>query len=190
MAGKRRIILFLWLFIAIAGQALANFGTAGVPNFPDFNSFWMPPSQDTVELSPELQALLARDPIPDHSPITLDHLLEQAFWSYKQTGDITKDGSAFTYHQDVSTHGPPTSSAVLECSRSEESTYFALTLTPYTSTSSAKPNTIAPTKKLMTVNPITRRRLIPAIANTGNAQNGWTMLVTCSPMATAIVVAA
>ena len=60
----------------------------------------------------------------------------------------------------------------------------------YTRTSSARPNTIAPTKKLMTVNPITRRRLIPAIANTGNAQKGWTMFVTCSPIATAIAVAA
>ncbi len=60
----------------------------------------------------------------------------------------------------------------------------------YTNVSSASPNTIAPTKKLMTVNPITRRRLIPAIAKTGNAQNGWIMLATCSPMATAIAVAA
>lgn len=60
----------------------------------------------------------------------------------------------------------------------------------YTNVSSASPNTIAPTKKLMTVNPITRRRLIPAIAKTGKAQNGWIMLATCSPMATAIAVAA
>ena len=60
----------------------------------------------------------------------------------------------------------------------------------YTNVSSASPNTIAPTKKLMTVNPITRRRLIPAIAKTGKAQNGWIMLATCSPMATAMAVAA
>ena len=52
----------------------------------------------------------------------------------------------------------------------------------YTNTSSVSPNTIAPTEKLMTVNPITRRRLIPAIAKTGNAQNGWIMLASCSPM--------
>jgi hypothetical protein len=36
---------------------------------------------------------------------------------------------------------------------------------PYIKTSNASPNTIASTKKLMTANPITRRRLIPAIAN-------------------------
>jgi hypothetical protein len=60
----------------------------------------------------------------------------------------------------------------------------------YTKNNNANPNTSAPTKKLITVNPITRRKLIPAIAKTGNAQNGWIMLVTCSPMATAIAVAA
>jgi len=60
----------------------------------------------------------------------------------------------------------------------------------HTKNNNASPNTSAPTKKLITVNPITRRKLIPAIAKTGNAQNGWIMLVTCSPMATAIAVAA
>jgi hypothetical protein len=45
-------------------------------------------------------------------------------------------------------------------------------LRPHTSNRSASPNTTAPTKKDITVNPITRRKLMPAIARTGSAQNG------------------
>ena len=48
--------------------------------FNFFDSYWTPAGHDAIELSPELQALLARDPIPDHSPIrALDHLLGKVF---------------------------------------------------------------------------------------------------------------
>jgi hypothetical protein len=43
---------------------------------------------------------------------------------------------------------------------------------PYAKNSSARPKTTTPTKNDITVNPITRRRLMPAIARTGSAQNG------------------
>jgi hypothetical protein len=48
--------------------------------FPDFDSYWVSPANTSIELSPELETLLARDPIPDHSPIrALDHLLGKVF---------------------------------------------------------------------------------------------------------------
>src|SRR6187402_3198604 len=58
-----------------------------------------------------------------------------------------------------------------------------------TSSSNAAPYTSAPTTKVITVKPSTRCTPMPAIATTGAAQNGCSMLETCSPMATAIVVA-
>jgi len=49
-------------------------------HFPDFNSYWVEPSNAPIELSPELRALLAQDPIPDRSRIqALDHLLGKVF---------------------------------------------------------------------------------------------------------------
>jgi hypothetical protein len=49
-------------------------------HFPDFDSFWVEPSSAPIELSPELRALLAQDPIPERSKITaLDHLLGKVF---------------------------------------------------------------------------------------------------------------
>ena len=49
-------------------------------HFPDFDSYWVQPSNAPIELSPELRALLAQDPIPDRSKIkALDHLLGKVF---------------------------------------------------------------------------------------------------------------
>jgi filamentous hemagglutinin family protein len=48
--------------------------------FVDFDSYWTPPNQAQIALSPELQNLLARNPIPDHSPFkALDHLFGKVF---------------------------------------------------------------------------------------------------------------
>jgi filamentous hemagglutinin family protein len=63
---------------------------------PNFNSLWIAASKQNVELSPELNALLARDPIPDRSPIkALDHLLGRVFkesplldWAHNLKGAV------------------------------------------------------------------------------------------------------
>ena len=63
-------VLLLWLIAVINEGALANFGPRN--------------EHALIALSPELEALLARDPIPDHSPIkALDHLLGKVFTSSK-----------------------------------------------------------------------------------------------------------
>src|SRR5258708_15699484 len=58
-----------------------------------------------------------------------------------------------------------------------------------TSNNSAAPSTIVPTTKVRTVNPITRWMPMRAMATTGSAQKGCSMLATSSPIATAMVVA-
>jgi hypothetical protein len=51
-----------------------------VIRFPNFDSYWVQPSNAPIALSPELRALLAQDPIPDRSKIkALDHLLGKVF---------------------------------------------------------------------------------------------------------------
>ena len=68
--GGRVFVLLLWLIAVINEGALANFGPRN--------------EHALIALSPELEALLARDPIPDHSPIkALDHLLGKVFTSSK-----------------------------------------------------------------------------------------------------------
>jgi hypothetical protein len=47
-----------------------------------------------------------------------------------------------------------------------------LAIVPHAKNKSARPKTTSPTKNDITVNPMTRRRLMPAIARTGSAQNG------------------
>src|SRR5258708_26168553 len=58
-----------------------------------------------------------------------------------------------------------------------------------TSNNSAAPYTSVLTTKVRTVNPITRWMPMPAMATTGSAQKGCSMLATSSPIATAMVVA-
>ena len=57
-----------------------RFQSAKSLHFPNFDSYWVQPSNAPIELSPELRALLAQDPIPDRSKINaLDHLLGKVF---------------------------------------------------------------------------------------------------------------
>src|SRR5690349_11299072 len=62
-------------------------------------------------------------------------------------------------------------------------------MAPQTKIKSAAPYTIKPSANVITVKPSTRCTPTPAIATTGAAQNGCNMFETCSPIATAIVVA-
>jgi hypothetical protein len=88
------------LIAAIIGSVLftATCGAA-IPSgarIPEVRFVWTPLSHDPIVLSPELSALLARDPIQDRSPIkALDHLLGSVFtdsplldWAHNLKGAV------------------------------------------------------------------------------------------------------